>query len=80
MDSPAKPPRNRKAEAKRAKAKLVGRVSDLAAARHDGSLGDEHIKLAQVLNHVLATSLPDRQAADRSQGSPRRRDLPHRDL
>lgn len=51
-------PRNRKAEVKRAKAKLAGRVSDLAAARHDGSLGDDHIKLAQVL---IMCSLPHSQ-------------------
>lgn len=47
--------RDRKAETQRAKAKLVGRVSEIAAARHGGSLGDDHIKLAQVL---LMCSLP----------------------
>lgn len=47
--------RDRIAESKRARAKAVGRIADLAAARHDGSLGDEYIKLAQVL---LMCSLP----------------------
>ena len=53
--SEAKVSRDRIAEAKRAKARVVGRVAELAAARHDGSLGDEYIKLAQVL---LMCSLP----------------------
>ena len=47
--------RDRQAETKRAKNKLAGRVSEIAAARQDGSLGDDHIKLAQVL---LMCSLP----------------------
>lgn len=47
--------RDRSAESLRAKAKSIGRISDLAVARHDGSLGDEYIKLAQVL---LMCSLP----------------------
>lgn len=53
-----KAPRDRKAEATRAKAKLATRVGDLAVARHDGSLGDDHIKLAQVL---IMCSLPHSQ-------------------
>lgn len=51
----AKTPRNRLAETKRAQSRSVGRITELAAARHDGSLGDEYIKLAQVL---LMCSLP----------------------
>ncbi len=54
----AKPARNRKAEAKRAKDKLATRVGAIAAARNDGSLGDDHIKLAQVL---IMCSLPHSQ-------------------
>ena len=48
-------PRDRKAEATRAKANLAVRVGDIAAARRDGTLGEEYIKLAQVL---LMCSLP----------------------
>ena len=51
-------PRDRRAEATRAKAKLAGRICEIAAARHDGTLGDDHIKLAQVL---IMCSLPHSQ-------------------
>ena len=58
MGESTKPARNRKAEATRAKDKLATRVGAIAAARHDGSLGDDHIKLAQVL---IMCSLPHSQ-------------------
>lgn len=54
----ASQPRDRKAEAKRAKEGLATRVGAIAAARHDGSLGEDHIKLAQVL---IMCSLPHSQ-------------------
>ncbi len=49
MTGEQKPTRDRKAETKKAKDGLAARVSDIAAARFDGSLGDDIIKLAQVL-------------------------------
>ena len=55
-------PRDRKAEARRAKETLAGRVSEIAAARHDGSLGDEVIKLAQV---IVLCSLPHSNTGER---------------
>lgn len=58
MNTKQKTPRDRKAEAKRAKATLATKVGDLAVARYDGSLGDDHIKLAQVL---IMCSLPHSQ-------------------
>ena len=58
MGSEARPTRNRKAETKRAREKLANRVGFIAAARNDGSLGDDHIKLAQVL---IMCSLPHSQ-------------------
>lgn len=47
--------RNRRAEISRATAKQASQVSELAAARHDGTLGDEVIKMAQAL---IMCSLP----------------------
>ncbi len=61
MPKPQTEPRDRKAEAKRAKDKLATRVVEIAAARHDGSLGDEIVKLAQVL---YMCSLPHSQTAE----------------
>lgn len=56
-----KPARDRKAEAKRAKNKLATRVGAIAAARQDGTLGDEIVKLAQVL---YMCSLPHSQTPE----------------
>jgi Plasmid encoded RepA protein len=47
--------RDRAAEEIRAKGTRALAVAEIAAARHEGSLGDDHIKLAQVL---LMCSLP----------------------
>ncbi len=46
-------PRDRKKELMLAQVRQVGRVLDIASARHDGSLGDEYIKLAQAM--ILCT-------------------------
>lgn len=62
MTAPAKQPRDRKAEAKRAQANLATRVGDIAAARRDGTLGEEYIKLAQAM---LMCGLPYSQTAER---------------
>lgn len=61
MITEQKTARNRKAEAKRAKDKLASRVVEIAAARHDGSLGDDHIKLAQV---IIMCSLPHSKTSE----------------
>ncbi|MGI4831199.1 MAG: hypothetical protein ACRYFU_23870 [Janthinobacterium lividum] len=45
--------RNRKVETKRAKENAALRLGELAAARHDQSLGDDYIKLAQFM--ILCT-------------------------
>ena len=45
--------RNRKVETKRAKDNAALRLGELAAARHDQSLGDDYIKLAQFM--ILCT-------------------------
>lgn len=54
-------PRDREAEEASAKDGLVRRVTEIVAARHDGSLGDDHIKLAQVL---IMCSLPHSKTSD----------------
>ncbi len=46
--------RNRKVETKRAKENAALRLGELAAARHDQSLGEDYIKLAQFI--ILCTS------------------------
>lgn len=53
MTTPAKEPRDRDAEKTSAKNSRARRVTEIVAARHEGRLGDEHIKLAQAM--ILCT-------------------------
>ena len=62
MDAQQKESRNRKAEAERAHTNMVARVSDLAVARQDGTLGMDYIKLAQAM---LMCGLPYSQTSER---------------
>lgn len=57
-----KPPRDRRAENQAAKANLARRVGDIAAARKDGTLGDDYIKLAQAM---IMCTLPYSQTEER---------------
>lgn len=54
--------RDRRAENKRAQANLATRVGGIAAARRDGTLGEEYIKLAQAM---LLCGLPYSQTDER---------------
>ena len=51
--APQKKPRNRTKELMLAQARQATRVGELAVAQHDGTLGDESIKLAQAM--ILCT-------------------------
>ena len=57
-----KSPRDRRAESQAAKANLARRVGDIAAARKDGTLGDDYIKLAQAM---IMCTLPYSQTEER---------------
>ena len=62
MDLRKQQGRDRKAEAERAHINMVDRVSNLAVARHEGTLGLEYIKLAQAM---LMCGLPYSQTSER---------------
>ena len=57
-----KPARDRRAESQAAKANLARRVGEIAAARKDGTLGDDYIKLAQAM---IMCTLPYSQTEER---------------